>query len=137
MFLLRAYIVVHKFDAIFLSETYLDSTVASDDENLELTGYNLVRSDHPANAKRGGVGLYYNTCLPLIVLDIQYLNECINFELKISEKLCTFAALYRSPSQSQNDFESLIDNFELNLETLFRKNPFLLVAACKIKVLVL
>ena len=68
--------------------------------------------------------------MPLIVLDIQYLNECINFGLKIGDKLCTFAALYRSPSQSQNNFESFIDNFELNLETLFRKNPFLLVAIC-------
>ena len=87
LFLLRAYIAVHKFDVIRLSETYLDSTVASDDENLEITGYNLVRSDHPANTKRGGVCLYYKTCLPLRVLDIQYLNECINFELKIGDKI--------------------------------------------------
>ena len=128
LFLLRAYIAVHKFDVICLSETYLDSTVASDDENLEITGYNLVRSDHPANTKRGGVCLYYKTCLPLRVLDIQYLNECINFELKIGDKLCTFVALYRSPSQSLDNFETFIDNFELNLETLSRKNPFLLVA---------
>ena len=83
MFLLRAYIANHKFDIICLSETYLDSTVASDDENLEITGYNLVRSDHPAKTKRGGVCLYYKIYLPLRVLDIQYLNECINFELKI------------------------------------------------------
>ena len=95
---------------------------------MEITGYNQVRSDYPANTKRGGVCLYYKTCLPLRVLDIQYLNECINFELKKGEKLCTFVALYRSPSQSQNNFETFIDNFELNLETLFRKNPFLLVA---------
>ena len=60
--------------------------------------------------------------------DIQYLNEGINFELKIDDKLCTFAALYRSPRQSQDNFETFIDNFELNLETLSRKNPFLLVA---------
>ena len=33
--------------------------------------------------------------LPLRVLDIQYLHECINFELKIGDKLCNFAALYR------------------------------------------
>ena len=49
------------------------------------------------NIKRGGVCLYYKTCLPLRVLDIQYLNKCINFELKICDKLCTFVALYRSP----------------------------------------
>ena len=43
----------HKFDVICLFDTYLDSTVASDDENLEIAGHNLVLSDHPANTKRG------------------------------------------------------------------------------------
>ena len=95
---------------------------------MEITGYNLVRSDHPANTKHGGVCLFYKTCLPLIVLDIQYLNECINFELKIGDKLCSFVAFYRSLSQSLDNFETFIDNFELNLETLSRKNTFLLVA---------
>ena len=128
LFLLRAYSTVYKFDVICLSETYLDSTVASDDANLEITDHNLVRSDHPANTKRGGVCLYYKTCLPLKVVDIQYLNEYINFELKIVDKHCTFVALYRSPGQSLDNFETFIDNFQLNLESLSRKNPFLLVA---------
>ena len=65
--------------------------------------------------------------MPLRVLDIQYLNECINSELKIGHKLCTLVALYRSPSQSLDNFETFIDNFELNLETLSGKNPLLLV----------
>ena len=55
LFLLRAYIAAHKFDVIFLSETHLDSAVASDDENLEITGCNLIRSDNLANTKRGEV----------------------------------------------------------------------------------
>ena len=50
------------------------------------------------------------------------------FWIKIGDKICTFAALYRWPSQPQDNFETFIDNFELNLETLSRKNPFLLVA---------
>ena len=70
LFLLRAYIAVRKFDVICLSETYLDSIVASDDENLKITGYNQVRSDHPANTKHVGVCLYYKICLPLRALDI-------------------------------------------------------------------
>ena len=101
MFLLRVNIAVPRFDVICLSETYLDSTVAVGDENLEIIDCNLVQSDHPANTKRGGVCLYYKTCLPLRVLDIQYLNECINFELKIGDKLCTFVVLYRSPITGQ------------------------------------
>ena len=50
------------------------------------------------------------------------------FEFKIDAKLCTFVVLYRSLSQSQDNFETFIDNFKLNLETLSRKNSFLLVA---------
>ena len=78
LFLLRTYIAVHKFDAICLSETYLESTVAPDDENVKITGYDLVQSDHAANTKRGGVCLYEKTCLRLRILDTQYLIECIN-----------------------------------------------------------
>ena len=125
LFLLKAYISVHKFDIICLSETYLDSTVPLDDDNLVISGYNLIRSDHPSNTKRGGVCLYCKNYLPLRVLNISYLKECLNFELKISDKSCTFIALYRSPSQSQDDFETFSDNFEMTLETLAQKGSFL------------
>ena len=61
LFLLKADISVHKFDIICLSETYLDSTVSLYDGNLVISGYNLIRSDHPSNTKRGGVCLYYKS----------------------------------------------------------------------------
>ena len=66
--------------------------------------------------------------MPLRVLDIKYLHECINFEIKIGDKLCNFVALYRSPSQTQDEFEKFSDNLELDLGTLSQKNPFLVVA---------
>ena len=125
LFLLKAYISVRKFDIIGLSETYLDSTVPLDDENLVISGYKLIRSDHPSNTKRGGVCLYYKNYLPLRVLNISYLKECLNFELKIGDKSCNFTALYRSPCQSQDDFETFSDNFEMTLETLAQKGCFL------------
>ena len=46
--------------------------------------------------------------------------------MKIGEKLCNFIALYRSPSQSQD--EIFLKNFELNLDTILTNNPFLAVA---------
>ena len=49
-------------------------------------------------------------------------------ELKISDKLCRFVALYRSPRQTQNGFLSFPQNFELILEKLSENNPYLLVA---------
>ena len=127
LFLLKAYIAIHKFDIICLSETYLDSSTTSDDDNLAISGYNLIRSDHPSNNKRGGVCIYYKNFLPLRVLGIQYLQECINFELNIGGKICNFISLYRSPSQTQDEFEKIIDNLVSNLESLCQNNPFIIV----------
>ena len=75
-FLLKAYIAIHNFDIICLSETYLDSSTTSDDDNLTISGYNLIRSDHTSNNKRGGVCIYLPNFLPLRVLSIRYLQEC-------------------------------------------------------------
>ena len=127
MFLLKAYIAIHKFDIICLSETYLDSSTTSDDDNLAISGYNLIRSDHPSNNKRYGVCIYYKNFLHLRVLSIQYLQEYINFELNIGGKICNFISLYRSLSQTQDKFEKFIDDLESNLETLCQNNLFLVV----------
>ena len=62
------------------------------------------------------------------VIDIQLLNECINFEIRIRGKLCSFLCLDRSPSQTQDIFETFGDNFELTLDSIISKNPFLIVA---------
>ena len=37
----NAYIVIHKFDIICISETYLNANALPDDSNLEISGYNL------------------------------------------------------------------------------------------------
>ena len=86
MFLLKAYIAIYKFDIICISETYLDSSTPSDDNNLEISGYNLVHSDHPSNNKRGGVCIYYKTFLHLRIVNVQYLQESISFEIQIDNK---------------------------------------------------
>ena len=125
--LLKAYITAHKMDIICLSETYLDSTIQSDNDNLEIPGYNLVRSDHPSNNKRGGVCIYYKASLPLRVIDICFLQECIIFEVMIGDKQCNFVALYRSPSQDQDEFDSFSKNLEITLDKLALNNPFMLV----------
>ena len=119
--------LIRKFDAVCLSETYLDSSYLSDDDNFYLPGYNLVRADHPSNAKKGGVCMYFKNSLPLKVLDLQLLQECINCEIKIADKICNFMSLYRFPSQSKDEFESFADNLELNLDSVVHKNPYLIV----------
>ena len=158
---MQAFNAVHKYDIICLSETYLNSSIPYDNDNLEIPGYNLIRAHHPSENKRGDVCIYYKNTLPLKVLDIHILQECINFELKIENKrggvciydkntlplkvldihilqecinfeikienkLCNFIVLYRSPSQSQDTFESFIDNLELNIDAIAAKNPYLI-----------
>ena len=49
-----------------------------------------MRADHPANAKGGGVGIYFQKSLPLRMLDIHFLHEYINFEIRIGDKVCNF-----------------------------------------------
>ena len=89
-----------------------------------LPRYNLVFADNSTNTKRGGVCIYYLNSLPLKVIDIQFLNECRNFEIRIGGNLCSFLCLYRSPSQTRDIFETFADNFELTLDTIVNKNPF-------------
>ena len=66
--MLEAYNIAHKYDIICISESYLDSTVPLDDNSLSLNGYNLTRTDHPDNVKRGGVCMYYRENLPLWII---------------------------------------------------------------------
>ena len=88
----------------------------------------MIRSGHPSNTKRRGVCIYYKRSLLLRVINIGYLHECLSFDLQIGDKICNFVVLYRSPSQSQDDFETFVDNFKMTLELLAQKNPFLLTA---------
>ena len=127
MFPLKPYIAIHKFDIICILETYLDSSATSDGDDLAISGYNLMCSDHPSNNKCGGGCNYYKNFLSLRILSIQYLQECINFELNIGGKIWNFSSLYRSPSQTQDEFEKFIDNLELNLHILCQNNSFLIV----------
>ena len=79
-----AYSSVHKFDITCLSETYLYSETPSDDENLEIAGYNLVREDHPSSSKRGGVCVYYKSSFTLRIINVKYLQESISFEFLVA-----------------------------------------------------
>ena len=68
VFFLKAYIVVYKLHIICIPKTYLDTSITSDDGNLDILGYNLIRSDHPSNRKHGGVWIYYKSDLPSIFI---------------------------------------------------------------------
>ena len=73
-------------DTVCLSETYLESSVWTDADNLQIPGYSSVRADHPSNAKQCGVLVYYKSYLLLQLVDVTYLPEYKNFELRIGGK---------------------------------------------------
>ena len=85
----------------------------------------LVRTDHPANTKCGSVCIYFQKSLPLRIFDIQFLHECIYFEMRIKGKVCNFISLYRSQNQSLEESETFtFNNHELNLDKIAKSNPF-------------
>ena len=92
-----------------------------------MQGYELVRSDHPSQLKSGGACIYFRNSLPLKILNIHYLQESISFELQVGSKIRKFVSLYRSPSQTSDDFENFTDNFELTLDSLAESNSDLVV----------
>ena len=112
----------------FCPQTYLNSEIPSDDENLEIPGYNLVREDHSSNSKRGGVCAYYKSSLPFKVINVKYLQESISFELRVVGKCWRFSCLYRSRSQMQDKVETFLKNFELTLDKIHENNPFMTIA---------
>ena len=73
--LLTAYVLVHNFDIICLSEIYLNSETSTDDKNLKLLGYYLLHADHSSNNKRGGICIFHRTNLPLGVLSPSYFSK--------------------------------------------------------------
>ena len=58
---------------------------------------------------------------------MKYLSESILFELQIGSNMCNRISLYRSPSQTTDNFASFLDNLKLNLDAMTDNNPFLVV----------
>ena len=126
--LLEAYNTINKFDVICLSESYLDSSIASDNDNLNIKGYNLYRVDHPNNVKRGGVCAYIRESLPVRCIGNAYLQECLILEISINNKKGYVASLYPSPGQTPDEFDSIINDLEkLIIDTYSRKADFVLM----------
>ena len=65
--------------------------------------------------------------LPLRVININFLNKCIVFDIKLGDKTCSFAVLYRSPSQSSDEFESFPKNLEPTLDRAMQNTLYMMV----------
>ena len=127
MSLLQAYNAIHSFDIICLSETYLDNSYHSDDDQLAFPGYNLIRADNPNKTKRGGVCIYYREALPVKVINVSILNECLVCVLSFGSRRVCLVNIYRTPSQSSNECDTFLLNFEQLLTYLNSIKPHMLL----------
>ena len=107
---LKSFVAMLKFDIIYISETFLNNTYENND--LNLNGYSFLRVDHPSNAKREGVCIYYKETLAPKMMSIPYLNESLLCDVTIRSKMCVIGTVYRSPRQNSDEFESFLSNFE-------------------------
>ena len=95
------------------------------DNVLDIERYRLVRADHPNNIKRGGVCIYYKESLPVRVINIPYIKEALLLEMNYNNKKAIISVICRSPSQSTDEFESFLLNFEQLLDDVSQCRPSL------------
>ena len=84
----------------------------SDDDQLAFPGYNFVRADNPNNIKRGGVCICYRETLSAKVINVNILNECLVRELFLASRHACLVSNCRTPSQSSNEYDTSLLNFE-------------------------
>ena len=113
---------------IDIVETHHNDTI--DCSKLDINGYTFMKSNHPHNVKRGGVGLYVKNSFPAIRRgDLAVLPECIVCEIHLDNKKYFFAVLYRSPSQSQIELQGFMNNFEVMLSRMTGESPYCVIIA--------
>ena len=105
-----------------LSETYLDSSIP--DNLIDIEGYKLIRADYSDNIKRGGVCTYYKESLPVQIINQDYLKEPLLLQINYNNKNVSF--IYRA-SQSADEFDSFLFNFENFLNYINKRKPSLSV----------
>lgn len=61
------------------------------------------------------------------MIDVSYIQECIDFEVKIGDERYIFLILYRFSSKKKDEFENLAKNVKLTFEHNANKSQFLIV----------
>ena len=109
--LLPAYYSVYRYDIICISESFLDSTISDDDNNLHMDGYNLIRADHPENIKRRGVCLYFKKSLVLRKIELSHIAEFLLCKVNVKGQVGFIMAIYSSPGQTDSKFDDFYQTF--------------------------
>ena len=87
----------------------------------------MTRADYPGDVKRGWVCIYFKNDLPIKLLNIFQLSECLAIEVGYENMKCIIVTLYRSPSQNSDEFDSFLSNLERTIDNVFNKDPNLFI----------
>ena len=85
--LFQGFILSNKVDILCLFETFLNSDISCDDNNFQLRGFDLINAEYRSNTKIGEVCIYYRNFLPLKLINVHYLNECITVKIKLGDNI--------------------------------------------------
>ena len=107
--LISACNIIHKYDIIWISESYLENT--TDNNALSIDEYNLIRADDPNNQKKIGVCLYFREQLKLRQVNTTYFSECILSKITIRNQISYIVVKYCSFSQRANKLNRSISSF--------------------------
>ena len=112
---------------IFIHESFLDFSILTENNNLKINGYKVVRVDHPNNVKRESVCAYIKESLPVRNFSNSYLSKCLTLEVSTNNKKSYVIALYRSPSQTSDESDSFISNLEKRLININTCGPHFVI----------
>ena len=88
--------------------------------------FNLIRSVHPSDLKRGGIFIYYKEHIPVIKWDdICTLDNCVETEIWSQSEKCFLTCIYGSPSQNNEEFENFVPNFWFTSQQYKWRNSYL------------
>ena len=59
--------------------------------------------------------------LSIKVNNVSYSKKCLNFYVSVNEKQCNITLIYRSPSQSSEEFQTILKKFEFQLDNILCK----------------
>ena len=99
---------------------FLNSSIETGDDRISIDGYNLTTAYHPSDSKRSGVCIYYKAYTPLIKKknDDWALYNCLVTEIPSQGEKCFLTCIYRSPSQSRDEFDDFCPKFDLLLSNI-------------------
>ena len=107
--LLQAYNCIHKYDIILSLETYLYLSVTLNESSLYFGRYKMIYSDHP-NSMKGSLPVT-SIAIPCLdqglLLKINTQDNRVNIQ-NIQDDKCLVACFYRSPNQTNHQFENFL-----------------------------